>query len=286
MKKLLKKVFSLCLAFCFLFTIGTPAIAAYNSNDLPQILEQEQFFTQDSKPLSSYTCESSTTIDGMKIAAFFDENGNIVASMAEDSQTIVVRFTDGRKYEIVKNSDGSINSAQVTESFVNITYYTQDIDVDSNSDISTNASNASIENYTSRYLTNDRYTHYESLNTWHLYYDNDYAYSGDHASSSILSQCEDFKTHLRNMDAHLDDTADTLMGLIPGYSVAYALATLVTNPSWSSAADLATELILLIPDLAGLGNIITASDIFFSVTSAVIDHSGYVDAFNYVKSNA
>ena len=284
MKKMLKKVFALCLSFCILFAIGTPAIAAYSSDNLPQILDQEQFFTLESKPLSSYACQSSTTIDGMKIAAFFDESGNIVASMAEDSHTLVVRFADGRKFVFDKNSNGALNSSHVTESFVNTINLDSNSDTSSVSTITPNA--ASIENYTSKYFGNDKYTHYESLDTWHLYYDNDYAYSGDNASSTILSQCESFKTHLRAMDGYLDEAAESLLGLIPGYALADALGSLVNNPSWGNAAELVAEIILMFPNLSAVGDALTAGSLFVNVSYAVGEHSSYVHAFNYVKENA
>lgn len=88
------------------------------------------------------------------------------------------------------------------------------------------------------------------------------------------------------MDDHLYDAAETITGYAPGVSVAMALARLVQDVSWSNAAELVAQLVLLIPQLGGVSTAINTGVLFGHMLGAASDHSACKDDFEYVRDHA
>lgn len=70
----------------------------------------------------------------------------------------------------------------------------------------------SRETYRSMYLKDDKYSYYDTLNTWHLYYGNSYVYSGDSPTKTILGHCRNFKKNLHEMDDEGTLMGEALLG--------------------------------------------------------------------------
>lgn len=81
--------------------------------------------------------------------------------------------------------------------------------------------------YTSLYLSNDKYSYYDTLNTWHLYVGSGYVYSGDSPTSAILTHCKNFKTNIRKMDAEGTAVGEALISANPAASIAYSIRDVV-----------------------------------------------------------
>ncbi len=196
------------------------------------MVENPAYYTKEGKSLSQYDISTVTTIDGMNISTFWDEDGNIVASMTQDEEYLVIAYTDGRMFTFPKDANGNIAFSSIKETRTALQY-----------PLETDNAEQSIVPYArktfhSNFFPDDGYTYYSELDVWHLYYGDDYAYSGDNPSSKILNKCEDFSDSIHSMDDHLYDAAETITGYVPGVSVAMALARLVQDVSWSNAAEL------------------------------------------------
>lgn len=101
-----------------------------------------------------------------------------------------------------------------------------------------------------------------------------------------MNKCEDFSDSIHSMDDDLYDAAETITGYAPGVSVAMALARLVQDVSWSNAAELVAQLVLLIPQLGGVSTAINTGVLFGHMLGAASDHSAYKDDFEYVRDHA
>lgn len=285
MKKIVRSLLCSGLMFIFLLHTLSPALAFQtNENDtetpiLESIMEDTTYYTEEGKPLNQYDIVTSVTEDGVQVYGFFAEDGNIIASMLENEDCIVIAYTDGRMYTFEKNEDGHIDFSNVKKTITHIDYsMTQDNRVE------TSVPYATHEFY-SNFFDKDGYINYSQIGTWHLYYDGSHVYSGDHPSKSILNACEDFESNIKSMDDHLYDVAETITGYVPGVSAALALAKLVEDPNWKTSAELGTQLILLIPQLSYVSMGWNTMELFRHMASAVSDHSAYKKNFQYVEKH-
>lgn len=125
----------LCSGLMFLFLLHTLSSALdsqTNENDtetpIPaSIIKDAAYYTEEGKPLNQYDIVTSVTEDGMQVHGFFAKDGNIIASMLENEDCIVIAYTDGRMYTFEKNEDAHIDFSNVKKTITHIDYsMTQD----------------------------------------------------------------------------------------------------------------------------------------------------------------
>lgn len=51
----------------------------------------------------------------MNISTFWDEDGNIVASMTKDEEYLAIAYTDGRMFTFPKDANGNIAFSSIKE---------------------------------------------------------------------------------------------------------------------------------------------------------------------------
>ncbi|MFR4978721.1 MAG: hypothetical protein ACLUDG_07320 [Butyricicoccus sp.] len=133
MKKMICSL--LCSGLMFLFLLHTLSSALNsqtNENDtetpIPaSIIKDAAYYTEEGKPLNQYDIVTSVTEDGVQVYGFFAKDGNIIASMLENEDCIVIAYTDGRMYTFEKNENGYIDFSNVKKTITHIDYsITQD----------------------------------------------------------------------------------------------------------------------------------------------------------------
>lgn len=272
-------------------TLKRSMIAFFTSLALIVVTYVPAFAVDNAQETSRILWAESTVEAGVSL------NTSVAYNEISDEYTIVVESPNYKMVTIRSGNDVNTKTYQKVE---NINTKSDDRSLEDNlilmyenSWTLKDDSNVPIpfarETYTSQYFSNDKYSYYDTLNTWHLYVGSGYVYSGDSPTSAILTHCKNFKTNIRKMDTEGTAVGEALISANPAASIAYSIRDVVKafgeNGFGSGvkelvAAALKTAVSTVFPALGTGINVGTAVGHGINMYNA---HEAYVFAFNGVK---
>lgn len=270
MKKNLKRSMIACFtSLTLIITTSSPAFAANNNQENTHILRSES------------TVEAGVSLDTY-----------VAYNEISDEYTIVV---ESPNYKIVSTRAENNVNTKTYQKVENINTISEDnlILLYENSwtveDESNTPTPFSRETYASKFFSNDKYSYYTTLNTWHLYVGGDYVYSGDSPTSAILTHCKNFKTNIRKMDDEGVAVGEALISANPAAGLALDIKDIVKAFGEEGFGGGTRELVTVALKNAVYA-VVPEAGVIEIVSSAVGHginmynaHEDYVFAFNGVK---